>query len=89
MSEPVQAPRYPEHEKLAKISGKSQAVGEFLEWASSQGLHLCEPIPESLHGYYGPTNRSVLDLLAEFFGIDQDKIEAEKRAMLAYLRGEG
>lgn len=30
---------YPEHEKLKLISDKSQAIGEFLAWLESGGLH--------------------------------------------------
>ena len=33
-----------------------------------------------------PINRRVEDVLAEFFGIDPDKLEAEKREMLRRLR---
>lgn len=37
MTEPIP---YPEHVKLAAIADKSQAIGEFLEYLSSTGLHL-------------------------------------------------
>lgn len=80
---------YPEHEKLKAIADKSQAIGDFLEWATqTHGLWLAEPVPNSLHGYFAPTGKRTVGLLAEFFDIDEDKIEAEKRAMLAALRGE-
>lgn len=36
-------------------------------------------------GYYTP-GKSTKDLLADFFGIDNEKIEQEKQAMLADLR---
>ena len=36
-------------------------------------------------GYY-PVRASVEDLLAQHFGLDRNKLEAEKRAMLAKLR---
>jgi len=29
-------PDYPEHAKLAKVSDKSQAIGEFLEWLTTE-----------------------------------------------------
>lgn len=32
MAEKTQKPFYPEHEKLKKVSAKSQACGEFLDW---------------------------------------------------------
>ncbi len=31
---------YPEHEKLHAVVDRSQAVGEFLEWAGGRGLRL-------------------------------------------------
>lgn len=106
---------YPEHDKLSAISDKSQAIGEFLEWMSGQGIQrmrwredltdriLCPNISD-VHSRCSPTicdgdglltitvedwvpdGRSIQTLLAEFFEIDQDKIEAEKRAMLDGLR---
>jgi hypothetical protein len=140
---------YPEHEKLSKVSDKSQMCGEFLEWLRSERVHLmrwredltdqrvvdpdcpvppnwdnrrpCDRKPED-DSYYAwwthhcahwfedskdccrcgighfreitgvkswvEESRSITDLLAAFFEIDQGKIEAEKREMLAKLRGE-
>jgi hypothetical protein len=147
---------YPEHDKLSKIQEQTQAIGEFLEWLTSQGIHLmrwredltdnrltdpqcakavrgsdapCAPVrPEGdsygpdgtiwwrqhcLHwqepdedGEYGECcrcgrghfyevhgiraweadPRNIQSLLAAWAGIDLNKIEAEKRAMLASLR---
>lgn len=31
---------FPEHEKLALVADRSQAIGEFLDWAELQGWHL-------------------------------------------------
>jgi hypothetical protein len=31
---------YPEHEKLQAVSEQTQAIGEFLDWLNSQGVHL-------------------------------------------------
>lgn len=80
---------YPEHEKLAAIAPFSQAIGLFVEWLQNEkGIHLAEWGPSEwdqrheLH--YART--STVDLLAEHFDIDQDKIEEEKRAMLDYMR---
>jgi hypothetical protein len=75
---------YPEHDKLHKIQDQSQACGEFIDWLESQGLHLCEADPES--GRYWPTHRPLRGLLADFFGIDQRKIDAEKEQMIAAMR---
>jgi hypothetical protein len=114
---------YPEHEKLTAISDASQAIGEFLDWLSSEkSVHRMvwrewdEEFPctdhrgwlrlgegrERVCGYCGgagesgvirehhegwvPLPDTVRALLAEYFHIDQDALEAEKRAMLAELR---
>lgn len=82
---------YPEHEKLAQISDKSQAIGEFMDWLNeTKGFQLgewgtcldefCQE--DSLH----PVTPTTVDLLAEHFGIDQNKLEDEKQAMLEAQR---
>ena len=78
---------YPEHDKLLAISAKSHAIYDFLSWLSdTQGVVL----GNDNYGYaegmsYSPDGSHVKDWMAEFFEIDLDKIEAEKRAMLASL----
>lgn len=70
---------YPEHEKLAKIQDESQVIGEFLDWcADAKGVVLTRN---------GPAITWNSGLLAEFFSIDQAKIDAEKEQMLADIRG--
>lgn len=91
---------YPEHDKLHAIADKSQACGEFFEWLGSNEWTLCEVHSHTNcerdecgfwacgldKGEYFPVRLSLNKLLAEFFDIDQDKLEAEKLAMLAELR---
>jgi hypothetical protein len=79
---------YPEHEKLKKISDKSQTVGDFLEWLNSQGLHLCEWVDSRYagEGEFSSANKNTDDLLAEFFEIDQAKLEEEKRELIQEAR---
>lgn len=81
-------PEYPEHEKLAKIKDKSQAIGEFLEWAEEKGWHLAEWVgsPHPFEDRMVPIQPGMIDVLAEYFDIDQDILEAEKRAMLDEIR---
>lgn len=77
-------PVSPEHDKLGKVKEQSQSCGEFLEWLSgTKKLVLCFFDDES--DQYQPAHPGISRLLAEFFSIDQDKLEAEKRAMLDYL----
>lgn len=73
---------YPEHDKLATINTESQTCGEFYDWLQEQGYRLCFDDG----GGYTPARANVQDLLAEFFEIDQQKIELEKRAMLDECR---
>lgn len=78
---------YPEHEKLHKISDKSQAIGEFIEWlAQEKKLHLAEFAPTSREGLMWHAMCDIQELLAEFFEIDRDAIEREKRQMLEEIR---
>lgn len=66
-------PEYPEHAKLREVKEQSQRCGELLEWLQSEkGWHLPAYSPERL--------------LAEFFGIDYSKLQAEKDAMLEAMR---
>ena len=84
--------KYPEHEKLKKISDKSQAIGEFLDWCKDEenGFSFCryrefevEAWTPDEDGWY-PCD--FMPVLHEYFGIDKDKIEAEKCHMLEELR---
>jgi hypothetical protein len=85
---------YPEHEKLTQIRDKSQLVGEFLDWLSQQGYYICRWQDEGDNGQPKRIPATADDIarihedeyLADFFGIDQDKLEEEKRAMLDALR---
>jgi len=78
------APEYPMHEKLKTVATLSQICGEFLEWLECRGLRLAkwEEDGETLV----PTQTSRTQLLAEFFEIDLDALEQEKRHMLGVQR---
>lgn len=76
--------KYPEHEKLAEVKDRSQAVGEFVDWlAQTKKIHLAVWMNETEMTY---AREPITDLLAEFFEIDQKKLEDEKRAMLDEMR---
>lgn len=75
---------YPEHEKLAAVKSESQAIGEFMDWLADDGIFLAGRDEDDAIIY--PLQRPIRDLLHEFFNIDTDKIEVEKRAMLKLLR---
>jgi len=76
---------YPECEKVANVKDKSQAIGEFLEWLRiEKGIIMCERRGES--DSLVPSFLRNEQLLADFFDIDLDLVEKEKRAMLEELR---
>lgn len=82
--------RYPEHDKLAAVEEASQAIGEFLDFGlADQGLVLAERMQEE-HWVHGPrlvgTSKSIQNILAAYFEIDQNRLEQEKRVMLDGLR---
>lgn len=77
---------YPEHDKLKALNGHNQTVGQFLEWLSEQGIDLCR-YDDSVSKYHPyPITDSHTSLMAKFFEIDENKLEAEKLAMLTSLR---
>ena len=94
---PREPSEYPEHEKMRAISEKSQVVGEFIDWLREDGHDICKFEKHTRHsdelgdwtpeGWY-PQRRRIEQLLADFFEIDLDKIEDEKRAMLEQMREE-
>lgn len=90
---------YPEHEKLRGLAGKNQTCGEFLEWLQQRytiaeyhthsvnclddgGYPVCGSSEKSLY----TASLNIPKLLAEFFEIDESKLEQEKVAMLDDLR---
>jgi len=75
----------PECAKMAAVTEKSRAIGSFLEWLPSQGVILA--IHEPGEGLV-PCHTSIETLLAGYFEIDLQKVEAEKRAILDNLQAE-
>ena len=77
-----QARPTPEHEKMATVREHSQAIGEFLEWAGSEGYQL----GSWQDHLFWPVHKSIQQWLADYFNIDLNLIEQEKRQMLEDLR---
>lgn len=91
------AGKYPEHERMAAVKGRSQVIGEFLDWLSGRGTVLAEWSHETCIGADGkervgtedllfPVHRSIQQWLADYFEIDPVLIEKEKRAMIDEIR---
>ena len=76
----------PECDKLAKVKDKSQIIGEFLDHIMNvEGLSICESVDDHYESGWVPLNKSIEQILAAYFGIDLDKVEQEKRAILKDL----
>lgn len=81
-------PEYPEHEKLSCVSDKSQTIGLFLDWLlNEQPYHLAVYDDDYYDGHVlFPARDSINELLARYFDIDLQRLEMEKREMLAFQR---
>jgi hypothetical protein len=86
------ADKYPECDKLHRVSGDVSTLHEFLEWLASNGLQVCRleetgqfdgngPVE-----HYFPIREQREALVQRFFEIDPVKLEQERRAMLAALQ---
>lgn len=73
-------PDTPNLDRMLEVRDKSQAIGEFLEWLQQQGYVVCE----KTSGHYFPALKSTEELLAQYFGVDLEEAEREKRAVLNY-----
>lgn len=79
---------YPEHDKLSKVENEVSTISEFMEWLENKGLEIC------FIGNAGrgdmieriPIQQAKASLIGEYFGIDNEIIEKEKREMLDNIR---
>lgn len=71
-------------------SGEAGTVQDFYDWLIENGYHIA--VYQKIDGYrdemFVPAAIQPEQLMADFFGIDRGKIEAERRALLDALRGE-
>jgi len=79
---------HPECDKALAVKADCQIIGQFLEWVyNSKGYEFGVWAEEGDYSEgLSPTNSKIDDLLAEYFEIDQKKIEEEKLALLAEIR---
>jgi hypothetical protein len=88
----------PELDKQTEIihSGQAGTVQDFIDWLGEQKYVLARYVPEDERtdddGIYGEQPVAVFiqpeQLMADFFGIDRNKIEQERRAILDAIRSE-
>jgi hypothetical protein len=74
-------PATPELEKLKAAAPRSQHIGEFLEWLGTRGIVLCCYQNNILIEKRERPEK----LLAQFYEIDLDKVEQERRQILEYI----
>lgn len=81
-------PACPECEKLSKVSEQSNKIGDFLDWLRQHSIVLCTYDDDS-EQYFDAgmmTDSGINRLLAQYFGVDLNKVEEERRALLEWLR---
>lgn len=76
--------KYPECEKLAEVSKDSQIIGQFLDEMKYAGKELCTF--DDSEEQWMPVRGTIESILAEYFGIDMNKVEEERRAILDDIR---
>jgi hypothetical protein len=77
----VPQPATPTLDKLRFVKDKSQAIGEFLEWLMGE-----QKVQLMLYHELAPERRNIERLLADFFEINLDEVEKERRALLDWMR---
>ena len=78
--------KYPLCEQLRSRHSDRHILAEFLEWlADVKELDVCSALQDADHPMNYATNTHDR-LILEYFGIDRDKLEAERRAMLSALQ---
>lgn len=84
MSEELKAPETPECDRMLDVHDLSQTIGAFLDWLPEVNLRVCTYDEKT--GEFYPPGTSINRLLAQYFDIDLDKVEREKRAILEWVR---
>lgn len=87
MTEKPESPT-PELDKQSEIirSGKAPLIQKFIDWLEEQGYTLCETALFENADTFTPAYVQPEQLMADFFGIDRDKIESERRFLLEVIR---
>jgi hypothetical protein len=85
MEETAKRPAAPECDRLVAVADESYKLGEFLDWLEQdQGLTLARW--SRSEDQLVPDCTPKEHLLAAYFKIDLDRVERERRALLAHLR---
>ncbi len=82
-------PKTPELDKMSAVKDQSQVIGAFLDQLSSEGICLAqygEPQRRGGECELIPLGQSIEKTLANYFDIDLNKVEKERRAILAHIQ---
>jgi len=89
MSKSSEGIKMKECEKLAERTEEWNAIYPFMEWLLGQNIELCKQDEkfrkEGILVYYAIGKR-IEDLLYEYFGINTEKLERERRQILEEIR---
>lgn len=76
----------PELDKMLKVKNVSQAIGMFIDWLQ-QEKQIVFAIYDDGNDMLEQVRTNTEKFLAEYFGIDLEKAEKERRAILKSLQG--
>lgn len=80
-------PECPECEKLSRVSEEFNKIGDFLSWLSQKDVVLAEwEIDWLIPSSYRLSDSGITKMLADYFGIDLNKVEKERRALLEWVQ---
>jgi len=79
---------YPESEKWGEVKPEADTLTEFLDWLSGKGIMLGKHVlPEGYRNQvFAPLATNVQDLIYEYFEVDYNLLETERRQMLEAFR---
>lgn len=87
IEDPIDEALYPEYTKLHKCRDEAKTCGKFLEWLLRKyTLAEYKIDPDTEEDFLAPAFADITKLLGEFFMIDLNKLEMEKRRMLNEIR---
>lgn len=82
----------PELDKQSEVikSGESRTLTDFYDWLGEHGYFIAKYVrfEDRVHEQLAPISQSPEQLFADFFGIDLDKIEEERQAIVKALRND-
>lgn len=86
LSSDTNEPTYPLCNKWKSVRPQADTLLEFMEWLDGKGIRLCKTGDEEWQEEYFPIFKSHTNLLYEFFEIDAQKLDDERRDILEKQR---